>query len=71
MVNESQIIADINASSVLLSKRTCVAQHPYVTDVELELKQIEEEQTADMEQYGNAFVQKPVEEDEAIKEDGE
>lgn len=63
MVNESQIIADINASSVLLSKRTCVAQHPYVQDVELELKQIEEEQTATMEQYGDAFVQKPVEED--------
>lgn len=61
MVNESQVIADINASSMLLSKRTCVAQHPYVTDVEQELKQIEEEQTADMEQYGNVFMQKPVE----------
>ena len=59
MVNESQIIADINASSVILSKKTCVAQHPYVEDVEQELKQIEEEQAAMMEQYENALMQKP------------
>ena len=58
MVNESQIITDINNSSDILSKKTCIANHPYVTDVELELKQIEEEQTAVMEQYENAFVQK-------------
>ena len=58
MVNESQIIADINNSAAILSKRTCVAQHPYVTDVEAELKQIEEEQTAAMEQFGGAFEQK-------------
>ena len=66
MVNESQIIADINASFMLLSKRTCVAQHPYVQDVEQELKQIEEEQMADMEQYGNAFMQKPVEDGDDV-----
>ena len=58
MVNESQIITDINNSSAILSKKTCVAQHPYVQDVEAELKQIEEETQANMEQYGNAFMQK-------------
>lgn len=60
MVNESQVITDINNSSAILSKKTCISQHPYVTDVEAELKQIEEEQTAAMEQYGNAFMQKSV-----------
>ena len=68
MVNESQIIADINASSVILSKKTCVAMHPYVEDVEQEMKQIEEEQTAAMEQYGDAFTQKPIEEDGDMNE---
>ena len=59
MVNESQIIADINASSAVLSKRTCIAQHPYVVDVDAELDQIKAEQEEAMEQYGNAFMQKP------------
>ena len=59
MVNESQVIADINASSVVLSKRTCVAQHPYVVDVDAELKQIEKEQQEAVEQFGGAFMQKP------------
>ena len=59
MVNESQIIADINASSAVLSKRTCIAQHPYVIDVDAELDQIKAEQEEAMEQYGNAFMQKP------------
>lgn len=59
MVNESQIIADINASSMVLSKRTCVAQHPYVTDVDAELEQIKIEQEEAMEQFGDALVQKP------------
>lgn len=59
MVNESQVITDINNSSAILSKKTCISQHPYVTDVDAELEQIEKEQAEAMEQYGNAFVQKP------------
>ena len=58
MVNESQIIADIVASSVILSKKTCVAQHPYVTDVEQELEQMKTEQEEAMEQFGNAYITK-------------
>ena len=69
MVNESQIITDINNSSAILSKKTCISQHPYVTDVEAELKQIEEEQQKAMEQYGDAFTQKPVNDGE--EDDGE
>ena len=64
MVNESQIIADINASSVILSRKTCVAQHPYVEDVDAELEQIKSEQEELMEQYGDAFTQKPEDGDE-------
>ena len=64
MVNESQVITDINNSSNILSKKTLISQHPYISDVEEELRQIEEEQAAAMEQYGNAFVQKPLKEED-------
>ena len=59
MVNESQIITDINNSSAILSRKTCVAQHPYVEDVDAELEQIEKEQQEAVEQFGGAFMQKP------------
>lgn len=68
MVNESQVITDINNSAAILSKRTCVAQHPYVVNVDEELEQIEKEQQKAIEQYGNAFVQKPM--NEGGEEDG-
>ena len=73
MVNESQIITDINNSSALLSKKTCISQHPYVTDVEAEIKQIKEEEQKAMEQFGNAFVNKtdPNEPDDGGEEDEE
>lgn len=59
MVNESQIISDINNSAELLSKKTLIAMHPYCDDVDAELEQIKSEQEEAMEQFGNAFVQKP------------
>lgn len=43
-VNESQTITDCMNSSMLLSKRTLLENHPYVDNVEDELKRIEEEQ---------------------------
>ena len=58
MVNESQVITDIGNSTGVLSKKTCVAMHPYVQDVDAELEQIEKEQQKSIEQYGNAFKQK-------------
>ena len=73
MVNESQIITDINNSAAILSKKTLVAQHPYITDVEAELEQIKSEQEEAMEQFGNAFMQKPEEEGDDVnaEEDAE
>ncbi len=55
MVNESQVIADLNASAGLLSKRTLVANHPYISDVDAELEQIEKEAQENIELYGSAF----------------
>jgi hypothetical protein len=62
MVNESQVIADI-ANSADLSKKTRIAMHPWVSDADAEMEQIKKEQVENMEQFGNAFVQKPIEED--------
>ena len=54
MINESQVIQDINASSALLSKRTLLSQHPFVNDVDDELKELDKEQAKELEQFGNA-----------------
>lgn len=63
MVNESQIITDINNSAAILSKKTCIANHPYIVDVEAELEQIKAEQEEAMEQFGTALIEKPEEGD--------
>lgn len=62
MVNESQVIADLNESSGILSKKTLIANHPYVDDVDAELEQIEKETQESLEQYGQAFGQQDPEE---------
>lgn len=43
LINESQVIEDCVKSLAILSKESVIAQHPYVTDVELEIKRIKEE----------------------------
>lgn len=55
LINESEIITDCQNSVDIISNRTIVANHPYVDDVEAELKQMEKEKQKDIEQYGNAF----------------
>ena len=69
MVNESQVITDINNSSSILSKKTLIANHPWIDDVEAELEQLDEEEQKMMEQYGNAFEQQPVEGEEDEEQD--
>lgn len=44
MVSESSVISDIRNSVGILSRETLVAQHPYIDDVQAELKRIEEEE---------------------------
>lgn len=53
MVNESQIIADLNASSAILSKKTLISMHPWIDDVDAELKAVEEEKKEAIEEYGS------------------
>ena len=62
MVNESQVITDI-ANSADLSKKTRIAMHPWIEDADAEMEQIKKEQEENVEQYGNAFIQKPINED--------
>ena len=56
---ESQVIADIKNSVGILSKETLVAQHPYVTNVEEELKKIEKEEQSQQEQAMNDYFGNP------------
>ena len=42
-INESQTITDCQNSTQVISNKTIIANHPWVNDVEAELKQIEEE----------------------------
>ena len=69
MVNESQVITDINNSAAILSKRTCIAQHPYVVNVDEEIAQIEKEQKEAIEQFGGAFMEKPEDGDDVNAEE--
>lgn len=55
LINESEIINDCRNSVGLISNKTILANHPYVEDVEAELKQIKKEKQEEAEQYGNAF----------------
>lgn len=51
LINESQVIEDIKNSVGILSKKTLVSQHPYVDDIEEELKRIKEEEQEEMTEY--------------------
>ena len=42
-INESQAITDAQNSKSVISNKTIIANHPWVTDLEEELKQIEKE----------------------------
>ena len=68
MVNESQIIADLNASAGILSKKTLVSLHPWVSDVESEIQQIKDEEAEQMEQFGNMNVEKQPSESDSEEE---
>ena len=54
-VNETDIINNARTSSELLSRRTVLANHPWVTDVDAELAAIDEEKQAALERYGEGL----------------
>ena len=43
LINENEAIEECIKSLSVLSKKTVISQHPWVTDVDLEIKQIKEE----------------------------
>ena len=51
MISESAVIADIRNSVGILSTETLVAQHPWIDDVEEEMKRLEKEKQEALEQF--------------------
>ena len=54
-INQSQRITDCQMSSAILSKKTVLAHHPFVKNVERELRQLEEDEKAEMEKMEQTF----------------
>lgn len=58
MMNESEIVENCQKSMGILSHETIIGQHPWIDDVEKELKRIKDEKQAamdEMNEYANAF----------------
>lgn len=54
LISETEVIANIRASEGLLSRRTLLEQHPWVDDVEEELKRLEEDEERAVESLLNS-----------------
>lgn len=54
LINESEVIANIRQSTGVLSRKTQVRNHPWIDDVDEEMKLIDQEETIP-DDYGNAF----------------
>lgn len=54
-MDEGSTIENIQKSVGILSTETLIAQHPWVTDAEREMKRLEEEKQKQIDQYSNAF----------------
>lgn len=52
LINESQAITDLKNSIGLISQKTIVANHPYVTDADEEMKQLKAEKQENIEDFG-------------------
>ena len=55
LINESESIANCKNSVGILSDETIISQHPWTSDVQTELKRLEEQKQADIEQYEGTF----------------
>ncbi len=67
LMDESSIISDISNSQDL-SLRTRLENHPYVKDVDLEMKRIKDEKEEAIDQYGNTFNPLKDNEDDKVDE---
>lgn len=57
LMNESQVITDIRNSEGILSKRSMLNAHPWVKDVDEEMKRLEEDEQQAMELYSQPDLQ--------------
>lgn len=55
LINETESITNIVNSMPILSMETLVSQHPWVKDVQLELKRMNKEKQKEIDDYSNAF----------------
>ena len=52
MMNETEVIENCQKSVGILSDETIISNHPWITDVKVELKRIESQKQNDIDQYG-------------------
>lgn len=69
-VNETDVINNARTSDGILSKRTILQNHPWVTDAEEELARIEEEKKAAMEEFGEGLFDDTMGANNAGQDDG-
>lgn len=63
LMNEAEMIQNCGASSGIISDKTIISRHPWVTDVEEEIERMEEEKTSEgADPFQEAFVQTVTEE---------
>jgi len=65
LINETESITNIVNSIPILSTETLVSQHPWIKDVQLELKRMNKEKQKEIDDYSNAF---PKRGDVSVKE---
>lgn len=58
LLNETEVIDNCTKSVGLLSDETVIANHPWVDDPQAELDRLADQQSSQVEQYGNAFAPK-------------
>lgn len=69
MINEVEIIDNVVKSQGQISDRTRLAHHPWVEDIDEELKQLEAEKQESMEQYGEGLFAEAVSGAEVVKDE--
>ena len=59
MISESDVIANCTASVGLISDETIIAMHPWIDDPQAELERVKKQKEAELDDYQNAFKNKP------------
>lgn len=70
MISESTVIQNLVASEGILSRKTILEHHPYVSNVQKEMEQLQQDQK-DADLYGDAFPDQQVESSLSASESGD